>query len=342
MRGPCGTLSPVKRLFSLLLGVLLAICAAPATATAATPVTTGQGGSNYDFYHFDRDPGGCDREPYGVINSYDKAPATIAAQLKQMYAGGQRRLRLGLFHQHGPDSGTVMDSTGGTLSAHNRRNLANLLAAVKAAGYQEIEVGFFPIGAADPHGWTAWDETQYQENRQIVGQVRGIVAQAGIPYQLDLLNEGMPLSGDSMLLQYTHRLWGDYTAAYGKGDTVGFSMTVWIAGRAQQIPDVYGGDVPNVFDVHLYGDNWTGDEYKQFVEAHNELASHGYHQGWIIGEAYYDDATAADGIARAIRDTGQVVFYLAQWQLTRQDGCHDKTIDVAPPVAFGHYAAAGF
>lgn len=333
----------MKRLLPLLSGILLALGAAAAPANAATPVTSGHGGSNYDFYQLDHDPGGCDREPYGVINSYDKAPATIAAQLRQMYAGGQRRLRLGLFHQHGPDSGTVMNSTGGDLSAANRRNLADVLAAVKAAGFEEIELGFFPIGAADPHGWTAWDEGQYQENRKLIGNVRGIVAKAGIRYQLDLLNEGMPMSNETMLQQYTHKLWADYTAAYGKGDTVGFSMTVWIAGRAQQIPAVYGGDVPNLFDIHLYGDdNGNGDEYQQFVDAHKELASHGYTQGWIIGEAYYDDQTAAAGIARAIKDTGQVVFYLTQWQLTRQDACHDKTVDVAPPVDFGHYLAAGF
>ena len=332
----------MKRLLCLLLGTLLVICAAPAAAAPATLVTTGRGGSNYDFYQLDHDGTRCDREPYGVIKSYDKATATIAAQLGQMYAAGQRRLRLGLFHQHGADSGTVMNSTGGDLSAANRRNLADLLAAVKAAGFEEIELGFFPIGAADPHGWTAWDEAQYQENRKLVGNVRAVVAQSGLPYQLDLLNEGMPMSDQPVLLQYTHRLWADYTAAYGKGDTVGFSMTVWVAVRARQIPDVYGGDVPNLFDIHLYGDSWNGDEYRQFVDAHTELASHGYHQGWIIGEAYYDDETAATGIARAIQDTGQVVFYLTQWQLTRQDACHDKTVDVAPPMDFGHYHAAGF
>ena len=57
--------------------------------------------------------------------------------------------------------------------------------------------------------------------------------------------------------------------------------------------------------------------------------------------AAYDD-TAATGIARAIKDTGQVVFYLTQRQLSRQDACHDKTVGVAPPVEFGHYLAAGF
>ncbi|MDX3191655.1 hypothetical protein PV458_24855 [Streptomyces sp. MN03-5084-2B] len=325
----------------LVLSAVLLLCSVLTAAPAQA--LDGHGGSNYAFYRIDHDPGGCDREPYGVVNSYDKAPATIGAQLRQMYAAGQRRLRIPLFHQHGPDSGTVLNSTGGRLSAQNRKNLADLLAAVKATGYQEIELGFFPIGAADPHDWTQWNESQYQENRSIVEDVRSVVRAAGLPYQLDLLNEGMPMSGQTTLRDYAKRLWHDYTAAHGKADTVGFSMTVWIADRARQIPDVYGGDVPHVFDVHLYGDdNGNGDEYQQFVDAHNELASKGYHQGWIIGEAYYDDATAADGIARAIRDTGQVVFYLTQWQLSRSDGCADKTVDVAPPVSYAHYLADGF
>jgi hypothetical protein len=69
-----------------------------------------------------------------------------------MYAAGQRRLRIPLFYQHGPESGTVMDSTGGKLSAKNCKNLADLLDVVKATGFTEIEVRFFPIGTAGPNG----------------------------------------------------------------------------------------------------------------------------------------------------------------------------------------------
>ncbi|SDD50389.1 hypothetical protein [Actinokineospora iranica] len=334
----------MSRLPLLLLSAALAtgFLTVPAAASG-TSVTVERGGSNYAFYQIDRDAdGACDREPYGVVNSFDKAPATIAAQLARMHANGQRRLRLAVFHQHGPDSGTVMDSTGGNLSPRNRRNLADLLAVVKATGFAEVEVGFFPIGAADPHGWAAWDETLYQENRDLIDNVREIVRAADLPYRLDLLNEGMPMSDQPVLLDYTRRLWADYTARHGKADTVGFSMTVWIAGRARQIPAVYGDTVPDVFDIHLYRDDWTGDEHKQFVEAHHEFAAQGYHQPWIIGEALYDDGTAATGIARAIGETGRGVLYLTQWQLSAENTCADRAVDVAPPAEFGRYAAAGF
>ncbi|SEP53289.1 hypothetical protein [Amycolatopsis saalfeldensis] len=333
----------MKRRLALGLTLAALSSACPGPAAAATPVTTGRGGSDYAFYQVDHDaPGVCDREPYGVVNSYDKAPEVIKAQLAQMYVAGQRRLRIPVFYQHGPDSGTVMDSTGGTLSAKNRKNLADLLAAVKAAGFQEIEVAFFPIGVANPGDWTSWNEAQYQEDRSVIEAVRPIVRASGVPYLLDLLNEGMPMTGQTVPIDYAHRLWADYTAAHGKADTVGFSMTVWIADRARQIPAVYGGNVPTVFDIHLYGDvaGGNGDEYSQFVDARKELAGNGYNQGWIIGEGYYNDSEAADGIARAIHDTGQVVFYLTQWPLTRGHTCSD--VDVAPPVAFDGYLAKGF
>ena len=34
--------------------------------------------------------------------------------------------------------------------------------------------------------------------------------------------------------------------------------------------------------------------------------------------------------------------YLTQWQLSRNDGCADKTVDVAPPVSYARYLADGF
>ncbi|WP_158891620.1 hypothetical protein [Amycolatopsis anabasis] len=333
----------------LLSALILGGTAVAPAADAATPVTTGRGGSNYNFYRIDHDPGGCDREPYNVINAYHRAPQVIQAQLAELYAAGQRRLRFAVFHRPGPESGAVMDSTGGNLSPRNRKNFADLLAVVKKLGFQEIEVGFHPIGAeADPHWWTEEQfEERYRESFSLIRNVRAIVKNAGIPYRLDLLNEGMPLIDrekpspqEIKVAKYARRLWADYTAAYGKSDTVGFSMTVWVAGRAREIPNVYGGNAPDVFDVHLYGDDWSGDEYRQFVEAHNEMSANGYSQGWIIGESYYNDKTAAEGIARAIKDTGREVFYLTQWAQTRQKTCPE--VDVAPPSDFTAYQAAGF
>ncbi|GAA3440326.1 hypothetical protein [Kutzneria kofuensis] len=322
----------------------LPLAAATLLATLVTPIAVAApagplaaGGSNYDFYNLTN---GCDREAYGTVDSFDRGRDTITTQLRQMYDAGQRRLRIGIFHQHGPDSGTVMDSSTGDLSPVDRQQLVDLLAAVKSAGFQEIELAFHPQGADDPHNWDAMDDSAYQEDWGVISKLHPLIAAAGIPYRIDLLNEGMPMSNETVLRSYAQRLWSDYTGQFGSDDTVGFSMTVWIADRATQLPAVYGDNPPDLFDVHLYGDSWNGDEYSQFVDADKKMTELGYHQQWIIGETYFDDGTAADGIRRAIADTGRSVRYLTQWPLTRAQKCSD--VDQAPPVSYAAFSAAGF
>ncbi|MBB2911710.1 hypothetical protein FHS43_002983 [Streptosporangium becharense] len=325
---------PSNRLTALCLTALLAggqAQAAPPDPPAALP-----GGSNYVAYRLD----GCAREPYGVVNGYDDAPEVIADQLAAMSRAGQRRLRIGIFHHRGPDSGTVMDSTGGDLSPRNRSNLAALLAAVRAAGFAEVLVAFFPQDSNHPLRWTRFDEALYRENRDLIRRVRAIVAAAGLPYRIDLLNEGAPATGQDLLRRYATRLWADYTGAYGTADTVGFSLSVWVADRVSRLPAVYGGNPPPVFDVHLYGDDWNGEEYRQFLDAHAAMERLGYHQPWIIGEAYHNDPVAAAGIRRAITETRREVRYLTQWPLSRARRCTD--VDIAPPTAYEAYSSAGF
>jgi hypothetical protein len=295
------------------------------------------GGSNYDFYSL---ANGCDRERYGTVDSFDRGRDTITTQLRQMHDAGQRRLRIGIFHQHGPDTGTVMDSSTGDLSPADRRQLTELLAAVKTAGFQEIEVAFHPQGDDSPQDWDAMNDEAYQEDWSLIAKLHPLIVAAGIPYRIDLLNEGMPMSTEPVLRSYAQRLWADYTREFGKADTVGFSMTVWIADRATQLSAVYGSNPPDVFDVHLYGDYWNGDEYSQFVQADKKMTALGYHQPWIIGETYFDDGWTAHDIRRAIGATGRQVLYLTQWPLTRDRRCPD--VDTAPPTRYLAYNQAGF
>ncbi|WP_413755125.1 hypothetical protein [Streptomyces sp. MMBL 11-3] len=309
---------------------------ASATADARSGRAVG-GGSNYFTYRVDAD---CEREPYGVVNSYDKAPGVIRRQLAQMAEAGQKRLRIPVYHHRGPDSGTVMDSTGGRLAAANARNLRALLDAVRSAGFEAVEVGFFPQDANDPTGWRTFDHDLYDENRGVIRQVRSLVTRSGLPYRLDLLNEGAPAEGQKVLLRYDRTLWDDYRQEFGVRDTVGFSMTVWIAGRVPQLPEVYGDSPPPVLEIHLYGQEWNGDEYQQFMSADAALDEIGYRQPLVIGEAYYNDAPAAAGVRRAVTDAGRPVLHLTQWPHPREAKC--PAADVAPPVAYDAYAAAGF
>lgn len=88
---------------------------------------TNPGGSNFAWYG----PAGTQcfspdcYAPYGVFPNYDVAASAIDDALSQMYANGQRSLRIPIYYQDGNGStnctgpegrGTTMDSTGGSLA----------------------------------------------------------------------------------------------------------------------------------------------------------------------------------------------------------------------------------
>ena len=300
----------------LLLAVALCGCGSSSSTTGATapPPAAALGGSDYGWYQLDS---GCIREPYGVVYNYDTATATIDAQLQQMYANGQRRLRIPIYFARGINSGTIMDSTGGNLSPRFRANLTNLLAAVKAAGFVEIEVSFNPQSNNNPIVWSTFSSDYYNEDWTLIQNLRPILAGSGIPYHIDLLNEGIPplaVGGYAPLLQYDQMLWNDYVVAYGSGDTIGFSI-IADAVHANSVSAVYGASAygnhgaPPLFDVHIYDETGTS-----FATAYSSLKSQGYAGvDWIIGEAYYNDAAEAASLRQQIAATGQTVLYLTQW-----------------------------
>ena len=306
---------------------------APAPVDAAPPPPVA-GGSNYDFYYLN----GCNREPYNVINGFAKAPDLIGYQLGRMRAAGQDRLTIGVFHHHGAESGAVMDSTGGTLSDADTKGLADLLAAVKAAGFAEVTVAFDPIFSSNPGSWGSWQQDLYDENWQLAQHVHDVVTAAKLPYRIDLGNELTPSTGQSIVMRYDQQLWRDYTAKYGRADTVGFSVNSNDPGQIPNVAKVYGDAPPPVFDIHVYG-----DEYNQFVGDDRQLRRQGYTtQPVIIGESYYNDPTAADGFAKGSKDSGRQILYLTQWPKTRNNAPQCDQVDVAPPLDFAAYRAAGF
>jgi hypothetical protein len=303
------------------------------------PVSAALGGSNYGWYYLGPN---CDREPYGVVYNYDTANAIINTQLQQMYANGQRRLRIPIFFARGVNTGTVMDSTGGNLSTRFQTNLANLLAAVKAAGFVEIEVSFHPQSLNDPTQWTTFSSDYFQENWDLIQNLHPIIANAGISYHLDLQNEGIPPPGYAALLEYDQILWNDYVSTFGSADTLGFSIIADSA-HVSNVSAVYGPSTygshgpPQLFDLHIYDE--TGNS---FLVAYNALTAQGYRGiPWIIGEAWYNDAAEATAQRQQVNITGQKVLYLTQWPLTSSETC-SNAVNVAPPANFSNYQAQAF
>ncbi|MEA2471024.1 MAG: hypothetical protein QOE38_2023, partial [Thermoleophilaceae bacterium] len=247
---------------------------------ASVSAATAPGGSNFSWYRVDRPaPGVCIREPYGVIPNFHlpSAHAQILSELSQMFQSGQRRLRIGIFFGHGFDTGTVMDSGGGHLSVQNRRNLGRLLAAIRTAGFVRVEIAFHPQGPNWAGDWTAWNERLFEENWKLVRNLRPIIRAARLPYRLDLANEAIPGPHQPLLLRYSRELWAKYTRAYGRKDTVGFSV-IGDAGHVARMREVYRRTLPPVFDMHFYG-----DEHHLFLIADSTAKRLRLAQPWIVG-----------------------------------------------------------
>ncbi len=266
-----------------------------------------RGGSNFAWYG---PPGQACYDPvcfdtWYAISNYDRDTVAIDTALQDIYNSGQRKLRLPIYHSNVPGTAcneqgareTVMTSTylqyPNALAPQCITNLTNLLETIRQKGFNEVMISFHPQQTNVPQNWTTWSPYLYAENKAVVFNVRNVVAQAGLAYRIDLLNEGMPNNYEitnRALGQYAQTPWNDYRAQFGTWGTVGFSVAMAndYQERINNFSYVYGGVFPPVFSLHL-----RDDVFNRYVWTWQTMASRGWTQGWIIGEAYYNDANNA-------------------------------------------------
>lgn len=330
---------------------------------AVEPVAAG--GSNYAWYAIDESilNSGQDRncrESFGIIANYHKPGIrnTVKGQLAKMYGNGQRALRIPIFHSINATSGTVLKSTGGDLTDQAKVNLTDFLADIKLAGYEEILVGFFPTSLSAPKNWfrefgsaNTSDKTLYfndvafQQNWSVIQNVRPIIRNSGLAYKIDLSNEAAAASNQWVHQQYTKNLWILYNAAYGKSDTVGFSVATGslaetrnpdksvvgnlAANRYNTMKRIYdesGYGAPNIWDFHFYVDL----ELK-FNKVEATMRAMGDSTDIIIGEAHYQDQATLDQIRNI--ETNRNILAVYAWPVTPERGC-DGHVDVSFPEEY--------
>ncbi len=327
---------------------------------AADPINVG--GSNYAWYSVDQSilnsnqDQNC-RERFGIIANYHQQQVsnTVKRQLDSMFRNGQRKLRIPIFHANDLTTGTILSSTGGNLTGVARNNLINFLADIKAAGFQEILVGFFPISRSNPGNWyrefgtsdtvnRTWfyDSATLQENWNLIRNLRPIIIGANMDYKIDLLNEGAASSTQPISRQYTGDLWSRYNAAYGKSDTVGFSVATGSRVEAanpdrnvigdlaadryitmKRVYDESGYGAPNVWDFHFYD-----DLDRKFRKVDAAMNAQGDTTDIIIGETYYQDPNTLS-VIQNLRTSRQIRSIYA-WPITTDRGC-DGHADIPFP-----------
>lgn len=330
------------------------------------------GGSNYAWYAIDQsilnnnEDRNC-REPFGIIANYHQQQVsnTVSQQLDSMFINGQRKLRIPIFHANDLTTGTILSSAGGDLTQQARGNLTRFLAHIKAAGFEEILVGFFPQSRSSPHNWYTefgtgntttrtrfYDTSTLQENWNLIKNLRPIIVSANIDYKIDLWNEGAAASTQPISRQYTSDLWALYNAAYGKSDTVGFSVATGSRVEAanpdpnvigdlaadrytvmKQVYDESGYGAPNVWDFHFYD-----DLDRKFRKVDAAMVEHGDNTDIIIGEAYYQDPVTLSHLQNI--STNRQIRTVYAWPVTTARGC-DGHSDIPFPEEYLYLPGSG-
>lgn len=297
------------------------------------------GGSNYVMYRVDesyrvRNEANSWWQP-GVlelaVGHYHQNPDEIRRQLRTMYDNGQRKIAILIWiSQFSPEITdkyqivegvyghcVVMEEYG--LSRQHSQNVRELIKLIADTDYfNELNFRFaFQGGGAGPEEWVQWNEKQYQQNWRTLVGTRAIVEDALSGSNMKVMYDlGAEIAGLEVgqVPQYTRRMWKDYTLAYGKDDTYGFSVAVY-PGRIANLLKVYDdvGVRPDAYslDIYIHVQEWLGAAAKEFAEA-------GINRPRIIvQETYYNDPQSLAEIQKAGRDFGFEYLYLMQWPLKR-------------------------
>src|SRR5260370_41584235 len=141
---------------------------------AVADFLTAPGGSNFVFISQHEYPpmplgsgemGNCPAYALGdarsVIAVYDVAKAAIDAKLRSLYAAGQRKISLVLWHffnqySYAPPQTTYLNTycemvvADGVLTSQHQANLAALIATIKTIGFTQINFPFAPMDISNP------------------------------------------------------------------------------------------------------------------------------------------------------------------------------------------------
>lgn len=146
-----------------------------------------RGGSNFLWYAAPN----CNQNNWYAIANYDVDKATIDAVLQQMYANGQRSLRVPILHMTSSAEscsgslgtrGSILLSAGGHLTNQCQANLAALLTTMVQIGFSDFEFSFHPQWTNSPSGWPAnWQsmptyQALYQENKQLIFSLKPLTS----------------------------------------------------------------------------------------------------------------------------------------------------------------------
>ena len=121
-----------------------------------------------------------------VYNPNNPAAKNLIDQrLDAMYAAGQRKISLMLWHYY--DDAVTSPSQCFRIKAlntlpapfgGNQGNIYNLIQRIKQIGFNQIIFRFSPQGDSSALSWTLWNDDRYKSNRDIVFSTHDLVTSA--------------------------------------------------------------------------------------------------------------------------------------------------------------------
>ncbi len=283
-----------------------------------------------------------------VIAVYDVAKAAIDAKLRSLYAAGQRKISLVLWHffnqyTYAPPQTTYLNT---------------YCEMVFADGVLSTDV-------SNPMEWNSWDEAQFQSNWNLIWQTRQLIYQSlnsvpGASPPRVLFDLGAELGGmwavpqqygpvnPQVLRQYVTTLWSVYTSNYGVSDTTGFSIVPGFSGQISAQISAYDsttGGRPNAYGFDLYGnepavaagDYSSFDTQLDFISS--ELGSAGeLSKELFVQETYFNSMLARNALSQATQK-GISFRYLFQWPY--RAGHATDIVDVFDLSPYFSYASSG-
>lgn len=248
----------------------------------------------------------------------------VLAQLRAMHDSGQRKIAIMMWHDHltpaqlqaGGIHGHVLASNGGVLMPQHEKNLKDLLALVRQSGFfNELVFRFAQQGDVWPQEWREWNEVLFRENLEFILSVRQMVCESlhgsGMKTTFDL---GAELAGieKGCAMEYTRRVWQEYTRRFGAGDSFGFSFAAHPGRIARWIEACDKVGVrPATFALDLYDHvpEWMPLMVSEFRKA-------GINDPQIIVlETYYNDPQSLKALQDAAEKNNIEYLYLMQWPL---------------------------
>src|SRR5262249_14796873 len=112
-----------------------------------------------------------------IIGVYHLIKASTDAKIEALYAAGQRKISVVLWHWDSPyeypnNMWCISIVTKGILPEQQQTNLRELMMKIKQAGSDKIDFRFAPDS---PTAWTEWREDEYQSDWNVIVNTRELI-----------------------------------------------------------------------------------------------------------------------------------------------------------------------